>query len=289
MAAGKLWDLTEDQLEHALGLAGVCNITTRQTRTGQISMWKACAFSNAARNGLFAADLARRGMTGPYEIYEGPKGIFTQLTGPFELTLAKDGDFMIDKTYIKFWPAEYHSQSAIDAMLQLRTEIKGRPVKSIHIGSFEAAVSIIGSEPEKWRPTSRETADHSMGYCTAVALLDGDVTLRSFDDERLRDPKVLDLLDKTTITEEPELNPGYPEGIPNHLTVTLEDGSVLSKRVDFPRGHAKNPMTDDEVVAKFRKLADGVVSAATADRIIHLAMKLDTLDDLAPLFSFEVL
>jgi len=289
MAAGKLWNLSEDQLEHALGLAGVCNITTRQTRTGQISMWKACAFSNAARNGLFAADLARRGMTGPYEIYEGPKGIFKQLTGPFELILGNDGDFMIDKTYIKFWPAEYHSQSAIDAMLQLRGAIKNRPVKSIHIGSFEAAVSIIGSEPEKWRPTSRETADHSMGYCTAVALLDGNVTLHSFDDARLQDSKVLDLLDKTTITEEPELNPGYPEGIPNHLTVTLEDGTVLSKRVDFPRGHAKNPMTDDEVVLKFRKLADGVVSPATADRIIDLAMKLDTLDDMTPLFAFEVL
>lgn len=288
MAAGKLWGLSVDALEHALGLAGVCNIATRQTRTGQISMWKACAFSNAARNGLFAADLARRGMTGPHEIYEGPKGIFQQLTGPFDLVLGHDGDFIIDKTYVKFWPAEYHSQSAIDAMLQLRPRIAGRPVKSIHIGSFEAAVSIIGSEPEKWRPTSRETADHSMGYCTAVALLDGDVTLQSFDERRLRDPKVLELLDKTTITEEPELNAGYPEGIPNRLTVTLEDGTVLEKRVDYPRGHAKNPMSDDEVIAKFRRLADGVVSADAAGRIIDFSMGLDALTDLASLFEFEV-
>lgn len=287
--AGKLWGLDADALEHALGLAGVCNITTRQTRTGQISMWKACAFSNAARNGLFAADLARRGMTGPYEIYEGPKGIFNQLTGTFDLVLGRDGQFMIDRTYIKYWPAEYHSQSAIDAMLQLRGAIGGRPVKKIHIDSFEAAVSIIGSEPEKWRPTSRETADHSMGYCTAVALLDGDVTLRSFDDERLSDPRILDLLDKTTISEDPALNTGYPEGIPNRLTVTLEDGTVLEKQVDFPRGHAKNPMNDEEVFAKFRKLADGVITQDSADRIINLSMRLDGLSDLAPLFEFEVL
>ncbi len=287
MIAGKLWGLTVEQLEHALGLSGVCNIATRQTRTGQISMWKACAFSNAARNGLFAADLARRGMTGPHEIYEGPKGIFNQLTGPFDLVLGIDG-FMIDKTYIKYWPAEYHSQSAIDAMLQLRSEVAGRPVKSIHIDSFEAAVSIIGSEPEKWHPTSRETADHSMGYCTAVALLDGDVTLYSFDEDRLNDRKILDLLDVTTISEDPELNPGYPKGIPNRLTVTLSDGMVLKKQVDYPRGHAKNPMTDDEVVAKFQRLADGVINQATADSTVDLCMHLDEQADLGPLFEFEV-
>jgi 2-methylcitrate dehydratase len=289
MLAGKLWELGENGLEHALGLAGVCNIATRQTRTGQMSMWKACAFSNAARNGVFAADLARRGMTGPYEIFEGPKGIFNQLTGPFELTLGGTDDFMINKTYIKYWPAEYHSQSAIEAILALRPEIGDRKVESIHIGSFEVAVSIIGSEPEKWRPTSRETADHSMAYCVAVALVDGDVWLSSFDDDRLADPKLLALMDKTRITEEPELNAGYPKGIPNHLTVTLADGTKLEKRVDYPRGHNLNPMTDEEVEAKFRRLAKGVVSDATAEGILSAAWKLDELDDLRPLLEFEVL
>jgi 2-methylcitrate dehydratase len=292
MAAGKLWGLTENALEHALGLAGVCNVATRQTRTGQISMWKACAFSNAARNGIFAADLARRGMTGPYEIFEGPKGLMHQLSVPKigdDLVLSTDGDYMINRTYIKFWPAEYHSQSAIDAMLQLRPQIDVAKVESIHIGSFEAAVSIIGSEPEKWRPTSRETADHSMGYCTAVALIDGDVTRESFANERLTDPQVLDLLDKTSITEEPDLNAGYPEGIPNNITVTMAGGKKVSKRVDFPRGHARNPMTDDEVIGKFRKLAAGAVTDATADRIIELCMKLDELSDLSQLFQFDVI
>lgn len=290
MLAGKLWGLSEDALEHALGLAGVCNITTRQTRTGQISMWKACAFSNAARNGVFAANLARNGMTGPFEILEGPKGLMNQLNLPGirdALVLGTEGDFMIDRTYIKFWPAEYHSQSAIDAMLQLRPQVDVNKVQSIHIGSFEAAVSIIGSEPEKWRPTSRETADHSMGYCTAVALIDGNVTRESFAEERLRDPKVLDLLDKTRITEEPELNKGYPKGIPNHITVTMTDGRKVDKRVDFPRGHAGNPMTDEEVVSKFKSLARGVVSESTADKIAATCWKLDRLTDLAELFEFE--
>ncbi len=289
MLAGKLWDLDEEVLEHALGIAGVCNIATRQTRTGQMSMWKACAFANAARNGVFAADLARRGMTGPYEIFEGPKGVFNQLTGAFDVKLGGAGDFMINKTYIKYWPAEYHSQSAIEAILALRPKIGNGEVRSIHIGSFEAAVSIIGSEPEKWRPTSRETADHSMAYCVAVALIDGDVTVRSFDDHRLTDPKILTLMDKTKITENPELNAGYPKGIPNHLTVTLADGTTLENRVDYPRGHNLNPMTDDEVVAKFKRLADGVVSDRTAERVLSHCWELDKLTDLSGLTTFEVL
>lgn len=291
LLAAKLWDLSEDQMEHALGLAGVCNITTRQTRTGQISDWKACAFSNAARNGVFAADLARRGLTGPNEIFEGPKGLMKQLNipGVKNIILGRDGDFMIDKTYIKYWPAEYHSQSAIDACLQLRPKLVGKKIESIDIKSFEAAVSIIGSEPEKLRPTSRETADHSMFYCCAAALLDGDVTLATFDELRLTDPKLLDLIDRTTIVEDPKLNEGYPEGIPNDITITCADGTKLNKRVDFPRGHAKNPMTDEEVVAKFHRMAQGIISDKTAVSILDHAWNLDKLTDVTPLFTFEAI
>ena len=291
LGAAKLYGLNAAQMIHTLGLSGVCNFATRQTRTGQLSMWKACAFSNAARNGVFAADLARRGMTGPNEIFEGPKGLFKMFTGPFDVAWSRGpDDWMILQTYIKFWPAEYHSQSAIDAGLQLRQQI-GSPdnIDSILIESFEAAVSIIGSEPEKWRPTSRETADHSMGYCLACALIDGDVTRESFKDERLKDSKVLGLLDKIKIVETDACNAGYPKGIPNNLVVKLRDGRTTSKRVDFPRGHAGNPMTDDEVVAKFKRLARGVVSDATADRIVNQALEIEKLKDVATLLEFETL
>ena len=108
LGASKLWGLKAAEMVHAQGLAGVCNIATRQTRTGQISMWKACAFSNACRNAVFAANLARQGFTGPHEIFEGPKGVFKQLTqGKFDVKLGnKKAGYMINKTYIKFWPAE---------------------------------------------------------------------------------------------------------------------------------------------------------------------------------------
>ncbi len=131
VAAGKLMKLDATKLTHAVGIAGVCNVALRQTRSGELSMWKGCAFANAARNGVFAAMLAAEGLTGPAPIFEGDLGFFKLVArepfdpAPFGGEFGNQDGFMINKTYIKFWPAEYHSQSAIDAALQLRSELNG--------------------------------------------------------------------------------------------------------------------------------------------------------------------
>jgi len=295
LGASKLWGLKAAEMVHAQGLAGVCNIATRQTRTGQISMWKACAFSNACRNAVFAANLARQGFTGPHEIFEGPKGVFKQLTNrKFDVKLgSKKSGYMINKTYIKFWPAEYHAQSSIDAALQMREQFradgyKPADMKKLHMESFEAAVSIIGSEPEKWRPTSRETADHSMGYMTVAALIDGKLDRDSFSPRKFKGKKYLDMLDRTTIAEAADLNKGYPKGIPNRLTLIMKDGKEYSKTVKYPRGHAGNPMTDDEVEYKFRTLADGVISKRTQDQLLDAMWNLDKAKSVADIWKFKV-
>ena len=174
----------------------MCNVALRQTRTGELSMWKGCAFANAARNGVFAATLAAEGLTGPAPIFEGDLGFMKLVTreavrpGPVRRRVGNQDGFMINKTYIKFWPAEYHSQSAIDAALQLRGELDGdvSSVTAIDIHTFEASYNIIGKYPEAWAPKTRETADHSLPYCTAAALFDGDVTLATFDEEHFTDP-----------------------------------------------------------------------------------------------------
>jgi 2-methylcitrate dehydratase len=296
LGAAKLWGLRREQMVHAQGLAGVCNIATRQTRTGQISMWKACAFSNACRNAVFAANLARQGFTGPNEIFEGPKGVFNQLTGgPFKVKLgSKAAGYMINKTYIKFWPAEYHAQSSIDAALQIRGEFMDdgytcKNIGKLEMESFEAAVSIIGSEPEKRRPTSRETADHSMGYMTVAALIDGDVTRETFEPRRFKSRKYLGLLDRTTIVEAADLNRGYPDGIPNRLKVHMRDGTVYEKTVKYPCGHAGNPMTDEQVEHKFRQLAEGVVPEKTQNRLLRDMWALDKAKSVKTLWQFDTL
>jgi 2-methylcitrate dehydratase len=284
IAACKLMKLDATRITHAIGLAGVCNIALRQTRSGELSMWKGCAFANAARNGVFAATLAADGMTGPAPIFEGDLGFMKLVTREsFDVVPmgAENGgkpDFMITKTYIKFWPAEYHSQSAIDAALQLRKEI-GDPAKiaGVDIHTFEASYNIIGKYKEAWAPRTRETADHSLPYCTAVALLDGDVTLKHFDPERFTAPDVLKLLTNVKVHLDDTLTPRYPRGIPNRITVTLNDGRKLVKEVEFPRGHAGNPMTDDEVVAKFRQMVEPRYGKAKADQILARCWEFETL------------
>lgn len=275
LASGKLMGLDAARLTHAVGIAGVCNVALRQTRSGELSMWKGCAFANAARNGVFAATLAADGLTGPAPIFEGDLGFMKLVTRePFVVapmgaeTNASDG-FMITRTYIKFWPAEYHSQSAIDAALQLRAQIGDlSQIASVDIYTFEASYNIIGKYKEAWAPRTRETADHSLPYCTAVALLDGEVTLRQFDPDRFTAPDVLALLGKVQVHLDDALTPRYPKGIPNRIVVTLTNGKQYMKEVEFPRGHAGNPMTDAELETKFRTLVEPRYGKARADEVL---------------------
>lgn len=284
IAAGKLMKINSQQMTHAIGLAGVCNVALRQTRSGELSMWKGCAFANAARNGVFAATLAAEGLTGPAPIFEGDLGIFKLVTQqPFHLPNlgGPSTPFMINRTYIKYWPAEYHSQSAIDAALHLRGELKGdvSQVETIDIHTFEASYNIIGKYREAWTPRTRETADHSLPYCTAIALLDGDVTLKQFDPERFTAPDAVAMTAKVKVHLDDSLTPRYPHGIPNRITLTLKSGKTLIREVEFPRGHAMNPMTDAEVEAKFRRLFEPRYGKDRADQVLGICWNLETLTE----------
>ncbi len=280
LAASKLLGLDHARTVHALGIAGTTSAALRLTRAGELSMWKGCAFAHAARNGVFAALLAREGMTGPAPLFEGDMGFWQQVSGPFEVAQLggpSASDWMLPRTSIKFVPAEYHSQSAIAAAFELRPGI-GDParIRSIEIATFRTAVEIIGQDPEKWRPKTRETADHSLPYCTAVALVDGAVTADQFSQARLNDPALLDLVARTTVVEDPALTAGYPNGIPNRVTVTLDDGSTLVSEVAFPPGHDKNPLTDAQLALKFHGLADAAISRDRARQVWDRVAKLDT-------------
>jgi 2-methylcitrate dehydratase len=288
LASSKILQLTPEETSHAMALAGVANVTMRQTRVGELSHWKGAAFANASRNAVFAARLAWHGMTGPSHIFEGEMGFQKQVSGPF--TLPKFGgegdDFMINRSSIKFWPAEYHSQSAIDAMLQLREQIgSDENIESIDVETFNAAVDIIGGEEEKWCPKSRETADHSLPYCIAVAMIDGKVEQAQFDEKHLTDPRVRSLIQKIRIHRNDELDKLYPEGIPNLLKVKTKDGHEFSKQVTCPRGHAQNAMTDQEVEEKFRRLASPVLSSAQIEYILGQLWRLEEQDEIGSILE----
>ena len=286
LACARLMKLSPKKTRHATNIAGVAGAAMRQARVGELSHWKGVAFATAARHGVFSAVLARAGMTGPGPIFEGQMGFEKQLGvslgnvgEKFAIPFPKTGDgpaAMILNTSIKYWPAEYHSQSAIEAALSLRKQIDQlAEVKSVTIESHDAAVDIIGSEPEKWRPATRETADHSLPYITAIALIDGEITNKQFEPERFKDPEVWKFLENVKVERNAELSAIYPGAVANIVHVDLAGGRRLTKRVDYPLGHAKNPLNDSQVEGKFFVLVEPSIGQKRAGRIVDLVWKLD--------------
>jgi len=286
IASAKLMKLNPQKTRHAVNIAGVAGAAMRQARVGELSHWKGVAFANAARHGVFSALLARAGMTGPGPIFEGQMGFEKQLGvslgsvgEKFAVPFVENGDgpaSMILRTSIKFWPAEYHSQSAIEAALFLRSQI-GDPskIQRVVIESHDASVDIIGSEPEKWKPKTRETADHSLPYITAIALIDGEVTDRQFEPERFKDPEVWKFLENVKAERNAELSGMYPDAVGNIVHVDVADGRRLTRRVDYPLGHAKNRLKDSAVEGKFSVLVEPILGRERARKIIDIVWKLD--------------
>jgi 2-methylcitrate dehydratase len=333
LACARLMKLDPEKTRHAANIAGVACAAMRQARVGELSHWKGVAFANAARHGVYSALLARAGMTGPAPIFEGQMGFEKQLgvsLGNVGEIFVKRPDAknanegtaaMILNTSIKYWPAEYHSQSAIEAALFLRKSIdslasplmnprgptrlrRSAPagsvvdpstalrtslaqVKSMTIESHDASVDIIGSEPEKWRPETRETADHSLPYITAIALIDGEVTSKQFKPERFADPEIWKFLENVKVERNAELSAMYPGAVANIVHVDLDDGRRLTKRVDYPLGHAKNPLKDSEVEKKFHALVDPALGAGGAKKIVDLVWKLDEAKSVDELMKAE--
>ena len=286
LAAGKVLGLGVSELAQAVSLAATSNVALRQTRVGEVPMWKACAPANAARNGLMAALLAARGLTGPAEAFTGEKGFLNQVTGPLEMPeFGGEGrPFMIGSTHVKLWPVQYNTQAGIQAALQLRKDMKdGVGFSSMTIDIAGVGADLSADTQDKWDPRTRETADHSLPYIVVSALMDGDVDRGTFDVERFRDPERLALLKRVTVRRAPEFSESYPRALSVRVGVETEAGEVLSRQVDYPLGHCKNPMSDAQVEEKFRRLTAGRVPEAQVDEILRRLWSLEQMQDMGDL------
>ncbi|HEX9429290.1 MAG TPA: MmgE/PrpD family protein, partial [Candidatus Bathyarchaeia archaeon] len=290
LASGRLMDLNSEQMTQAVNLALNSHITMRQVRAGELSMWKGCSFANAGRNGVFSALLAREGMTGPSPIFEGEMGFFKQVSGPFQINTEDFGgqkrSFKIGETYLKCSPAEIHSQTAIWAALEARKEIEDlNDIVSVEIASHEAGFTILGKDPEKWAPTTKETADHSLPYIVAMALLEGKIDNSSYAPRKFKDPTILDFLKKVTVVEDKDLTAVYPEAVANRVTLKLSSGKIVSKQVNYHKGHPKDPMSDEKVEKKFRTLTKRQLNENQAKRALETLWTLERVNDVSKLFS----
>ena len=273
LAASKLMELSLTKATQAVNIALNGHIAMRQVRAGELSMWKGASFANAARNGVFAASLAREGVTGPSPIFEGEMGFFRQVSGPFDLDVerfgGRGGSYKVNGTYVKYWPAEYHAQSAIWAALEIRRSAGARGVESVLVETHEAGYSILGKDPEKWTPRTKETADHSMPFMVAMALARGKVDNSTYSTANLRDKESLALVAKVRVVEDPALTSLYPDrGMANRVTVSYEGGKRETAQVDLPKGHPANPMTKEDIEAKFLRLVGRHIEEPRARRVL---------------------
>lgn len=283
MGAGRLLKLDRAQLGHAIALALAPNMTLAQARRGHLSNWKGCAGANASRNAVFAAMLAQDGFTGPGAVFEGEGGLW-EIIGRHDWPMP-EGRFWISETHIKGLPVCYHGQSAVYAALELRDRVMLNDVESIHVNAYKASVAMMGKDANRWAPTTHETADHSMPFCVVSALRDGEFNDRTFSHERLHDPLMLGLMAKVKVDEDPRHTAAYPEAAPGRVSVRMKDGKVHDSEVMYPKGHARNPMTDAEVIAKFNNMTGARLSAAKQKQVLDFIENMEKASDVSPLLA----
>jgi 2-methylcitrate dehydratase len=291
-AAARLLGLPEKKVAEAFNLGIAPNIALYQTRIGNVSMWKGCAYANASRNAVFAAMLAARGMTGPSPIFEGVGGYFKAVThAPFQLTTlgGRQHPFKIMECSIKRYPLGQYSQTVVQAALEVRGKIQSTDdIAEVRIETVSTAIRLMAGDADKWQPATRETADHSMPYTVAVALIHGTVEAHHFDDQHLRDPRILALTRRVKVEVSEEANRRMPEAMLCKLTLVMTSGATHTAVVDYHKGHYKNPMSDSEVEEKFRKLALNVLAPSQVDRLLERLWKLDELADAGEIVRLTV-
>jgi 2-methylcitrate dehydratase len=265
---GIILGLDRKAIGNAISIAITTGVPLGATRIGELSMWKGCATAAAVRTGVFAAELAAEGMTGPGNPFEGRNGLW-QILG---IDAPKWGNFgggakpfRITATSFKAYPSVIHTQGPISLALELRQQVAPAEIDSVHLATYGEAVRRTATEPEKWDPETRETADHSIPYLVAAAFQDRAVTPATFAPSRIPDPMLRSLIKKLTVVEDFEFTRRYPAESCTRIEVTTTNGRRVVAGTSHPKGHYRNPLTDAEVEQKFRGLASGTLGVEECD------------------------
>jgi 2-methylcitrate dehydratase len=291
-AAARLLGLDPSRMRHAFNLGIAPNVALYQTRIGNISMWKGCAYANASRNAVFAAMLAARGMTGPSPVFEGVGGYFKAVTRkPFTLdTLgARDEPYKIMQCLMKRFPLGQYSQTVAEAAIAVRGKVASiDEIAEVHVETLATAIRLMAGDAQKWEPQTRETADHSMPYTVAVALTYGDVGDEHFNTAHIDDTRLRSLTRRVKVSEWDEANRRMPEAMLCRLTLTTRSGERHEAQVEYHRGHWRNPMSDAEVEAKYRKMALQVLAPARVDALAERIWRLEAVPDVGDILQHTI-
>ena len=250
-ALSKLLDFNENQIINAISIALVPHIALRQPRVGELTMWKAGAAANSARNSVFGALATLYGFTAPSEPFSGKMG-FKNIVAP-DMDFSKLEGTRVDgimRTHVKKFPVEYHAMAAVEASMKLVNDLDMNNIDSIEVYTYEAAVSIL-ADKEKWHPGNKETADHSLPFIIASTLVNKDFWINNYND--IRNRQITELMNKIHVTELKEYTAQYPEKLPIRLEAKCK-GKTFESNIEIPKGHYRNPMADREIESKFVRL-----------------------------------
>jgi 2-methylcitrate dehydratase len=223
---------------------------------------------------------------------DGKEGL-TEVMGPeWDLDLLTDGlgeSWRIERCGMKAFPTEALTHAPISAVLDLTREhgLDADDVERVRIRSLARAADIL-ADPSKYDPRSKETADHSLPYVVAVALVDGQVTPRQFEPDRIADERVRAQLRKVEVTADPEIEAVFPELQRVVVAIDTADGRELVKRLDYPKGDPRNPLTDREIEEKFHALAGPVLSARRREALVETVWGLENLERVGDLMMQTV-
>ncbi len=293
LGAGKLMRLSPEQLAQAVNISINSHIAMNQTRVQVLSDWKGLADAESGRNGVFAALLARAGITGPAPIFEGNAGLFKQVSGPFEIDTdtfgGRHGSFLINSCDVKPYPAQGGTISAIPAAVAVAREVGDLDqIASIRLDTPDFTWRSAGRDREKWAPETKETADHSLPFVVARAMLDGTVGFGSFAPSALHDPKALALMAKMTVNPDPALTALMPGKMANRVTATLKDGRMVTQQVDTVPGMGGTRMQPADFERKFAANVGHVWPAAHQRRVLDAVWSLDGANGLDGLLTLLV-
>lgn len=256
--AGKLLGLSYEELQNAIGIAGTANNALRVTRTEGINEWKGVASAHAARNGVYAAMLARSGMDGPKNLFEGQKGWQAVIAGSFEVSL-DSGCKRVLETMTKRYVAETYAQSAVEGIIELAEGegIDHENVSEIRLDTFAGAKLIIGGgEGSRYEVETKAEADHSLPYMLAAALIDRELTNAAYEPERIGREDVQRLLRNVDVETNEELTERFETGeMPAVLDITTDEGTTYRIEKSGFVGHPRTPMDWATLENKFEPLS----------------------------------
>ncbi len=271
------------QTANAVAISGTANNALRVTRTGKLSNWKGLAYPNTVFGATHATFLAMHGITGPLEVFEGNKGFMESIAGPFTIDWQHENLEAVLNSSVKKYNAEFHSQSALEGLLELRSAHQVRPgeVERIELDTFDVAYHIIGGgeEGDKRQVSTKEEADHSLPYMLAVALLDGEVSPAQYEPQRILREDVQSLLRKVQVRPDAALSSRFPQEMPCRLRIVLKSGEQYSIEKRDYEGFATRPMSWESAKDKFERLATPYVDQ-------QLLLDIETM--VAHLEDFEV-